>query len=706
MSLDSDLQSLARLHGVQTSFVDMAGKAQSARREIVSAVLKALGAAAENEREIHESLNAARRHLCAQVLEPVIVGWDERPIQIKLHLPARFTGQLRFQARLENDETLEVRLIRSRIVNRIEVDGNAYDVRQITIDGLPFGYHEFTASVGGANHSALLISAPARAYEETPGDKEWGAFLPMYALRSRENWGAGNFTDWRRFGEWIGALGGSVAGTLPLLASFLDFPSCEPSPYAPASRLFWNPFYVDIPILPEFACCVAAQNRVGERRFQEQLCRLRENRLIDYGSAWLARREILELLSDWFFKNASPRRENFREFLRSRPEVEEYARFRATCDRQRVSWHRWDSRLRDGKLRPGDFDERDRRFHLYVQWLAQEQMDGLLASSRDAGVKLYLDLPLGVHPSGYDVWRHRQDFALQASAGAPPDMFFTKGQKWGFAPLHPQRIREDRYRHVIAFLRFQMRHTGLLRIDHVMGLHRLYWIPNHCPPDCGAYVQYREEELYAILILESHRHRTRLVGENLGTVPPEVNRDLKRHRLSEMFVVQYEQQPDSRRPLRRSEARSLACVNTHDMPPFAAHWSGLDLADRVNLGLIPKSKLAEELGNRRNLNSALIQFLERSGWLKRMRGRRVVTEEVLRALLGWLGGGSAEVVLVNAEDLWLEPLPQNVPGTSSERPNWRRKAALSLEEIRQHATARTTLGMLDASRRAKKKRHG
>lgn len=191
-----------------------------------------------------------------------------------------------------------------------------------------------------------------------------------------------------------------------------------------------------------------------------------------------------------------------------------------------------------------------------------------------------IDLPLGVHAEGYDTRRERQAFAPEANVGAPPDPVFTKGQDWGFAPLHPRRIRQQGYRYVLEFLRFQMRHTGLLRIDHVMSLHRLYWIPKGHPPGEGAYVRYRPEELHAILCLESNRNKTVVVGENLGTVPPEVDAGMKRHHLRQMYVVQYEVPPDPRRALRPPPAQCVASFNTHDMPPFQAFWQGKDIEDR------------------------------------------------------------------------------------------------------------------------------
>src|SRR5688572_4625782 len=222
-----------------------------------------------------------------------------------------------------------------------------------------------------------------------------------------------------------------------------------------------------------------------------------------------------------------------------------------------------------------------------------------------------------------------------------------------------------------------MRHTGLLRIDHVMGLHRLWWVPHGHPASEGAYVQYPAEELYAILSIESHRHKTMLVGENLGTVPPEVNKSMDRHGLRRMYVLQYEEKPEG--PIRMPEKQVVASVNTHDMPSFAAHWAGVDIDDRVDLGLIPKKEIGREKRNREQARRNLIAFLRKKKFLSNPTPN---TEEVMDAVLRYLAKSPAETVLVTLEDLWQEERPQNIPGTSTERPNWRRKARYTIEQLR------------------------
>ena len=494
--------------------------------------------------------------------------------------------------------------------------GEAVPMKGATLPRCPIGYHKLHVE----NREVLVISAPSKSYSDPQIGRAWGVFAPTYALRSRTH----GFSEWRNLIDWLHPLGATVVATLPLLASI----GSEPSPYSPSSRLFWNEFYVDADI-PAY-----------------------HSDLLDYPAIAKAKRAVLEREAAAFFRKGGSAA--FNRYRASKPRLDDYAAFRTARENNPA--------VRD--------------YYAYLQWRAQEQMDTLLRDCQSKGIKFYLDLPLGVHPEGYDVSREPESFAVDANAGAPPDPVFQMGQNWGFAPMNPHGLRQTHYRYLIEFLRFQMRHTGLLRIDHVMWLHRLYWIPKGRPASEGAYVRYPAEDLYAILCLESHRHKTMLVGENLGTVPPEVNKAMARHQLRETYVLQYEAGPKLRRPPRRS----VASLNTHDMPTFEAFLRGLDIDDRFDLGLIQKSNLAAEHRARQKLVRAF--------------GAKAGLEGALR----WLADSDAEIVLINIEDLWRETLPQNVPGTSSERPNWRRKLRYAVKELRTNRHVRRLLRLVADAR--------
>ena len=238
-------------------------------------------------------------------------------------------------------------------------------------------------------------------------------------------------TDFENFVDWMETLGGRIAATLPLLAAFLDKPF-EPSPYSPASRLFWNEFYIDFNRIPEFA---------GNKRATRLAANLpARTKYVDYKRVMAWKRRVLEELARTFQSDAATERQNaFRKFVREQRALEDYARFRAVTDRLRMGWNRWPAKLREGKIGPGDYEEKTKHYHLYVQWIIQQQLDNLSQKGAKNGLMLYLDLPLGLHPDGYDVWRDRESFVKNVAAGAPPDLVFTKGQNWGFPPMSPRR---------------------------------------------------------------------------------------------------------------------------------------------------------------------------------------------------------------------------------------------------------------------------
>lgn len=687
------LSTLAGMYGVQTAFYDVQGQRQQASPEAVLRVLRALGAPVESFAGVSDALRERRREIWARGVEPVAVARDGQSTGIELRLPAASAdGTLRCNLALETGEshawTCDVAKL--PVVESATVEGVRYRAMRLSVPfRLPWGYHRLTLELGARQLGMMVISAPLRAHAppEGPASKCWGVFLPLYALHSGRSWGAGDLADLESLLEWVAELGGSVVATLPLLASFLDQP-LEPSPYVPVSRLFWNEFYIDVRRVPELGRCPSAQAILRSPKVQRELEGLRSLPLIDYHRQMELKRRVLEELARCFFAGPSERSTAFTRFVEAHPLLEDYARFRATVERRRSPWPTWPQPRRDGVLKAGDYDEEAKRYHLYVQWVAQEQMGALSEKGRSAGVKLCLDLPLGVHPDGYDVWRERGVFALGTAAGSPPDPFFSKGQNWGFPPLHPEAMRKQGYRYLIACLRHHLQHAGILRLDHIMSLHRLYWIPRGMEAREGVYVRYPSEELYAILSVESHRNQALIVGEDLGTVPRYVRRAMARHDIQRTYVVQFELRPERRRPVGPVPAASVASVSTHDMPPFAAFWRGLDIDDRVERGLLDDRGARDERRARQALKESFLALLRRRGLLREAESDE---RSVLRACLAFLSATRARVVQVGLEDLWSETRPQNVPGTSEEHPNWRRKTRHTLEAFCQMPEVLTAL---------------
>jgi 4-alpha-glucanotransferase len=685
--MDEELQSLRRLArscGVLARFRDGFARHRDVSPATLIAVLKELGAPLESIRDVRGALSQRRHELWSQLLEPVNVIWDSRPGASCLLRTPEAGGASRIQCDLQISEgetrSWSLEPTELKVARRVEFDGSAYVTRLLPLpEALPFGYHRLRVDYGGQAGETVVVCAPRLCYAP-PGDarRNWGVFLPLYALQTETSWGAGDFGDLEVLSDWVRNRGGAAVGTLPMLTAFLDFPF-DPSPYGPASRLFWNEFYLDVSGAPEFAICPQARHLVHSAAWKAEIEELRRAPLADVRRVMALKRRILEELARALVSQPSARRAEFDRYVETRPVLEKYAQFRATVEKRRQTWHEWPDPLKSGFLHAGEFDEAARNYHLYVQWLADQQLAQLAQKARGGGTGLYLDLPLGVHPDGFDVWDEPESFALGVAGGAPPDRFFTKGQNWGFAPLNPAHGRRTGHRHWVACLRHAMRHAGILRIDHVMGLHRFYWIPKGMEASEGTYVQYPAEELYAALSLESHRHQTVVVGEDLGTVPDYIRRTMREHALRGMYVGQFELEPNPHQALRPVAARSFASMNTHDTAMFAAFWDEQDIDDQIALGLLRAEEAENDRRYRQAVKHAAIEYLRNRGLLP---DGDTSAGAVLRGCLMEMAAGPAEFLLVTLEDLWGERRPQNTPGTVEERPNWRRKATHHFDEFR------------------------
>ncbi len=700
-ALHEDLARLAELHGVQLAYEDVDGRRVEAGTEQLLAVLRALGV------EIHDPADAGhrvaewRRDRWSRPLEPVVAGFGGH-LRVVIRLPERqAAGTIGMHLTLESGEvhTWPVELAHAERVGEEHVDGERYLAVAVQVTDLPHGYHQLAVELAGERHRTALIAAPHRAWHGERG-REWGALLPLYALRTRRDRGIGDLTDLGELAGWLGDLGGSVVGTLPLLPVFIGGKNepFDPSPYSPVSRLFWNELYLDLSRSPELERSGRARELMGSWRSPEG-----GSRHVDWEEVADRHRRVLRALSDTYFAAPGDRRAALERFIERRPEVERYALFRGAVARYGARWWEWPQPHRDGELDLEDVDLGVARQHLYGQLLVDRQVADLSTTLRQAGQHPYLDLPVGTRRDGFDVYEHRDTFAAGADTGAPPDTIFTGGQNWRIPPPHPQGQREDGYRYLRRVLGHNLALADDLRIDHVMGLHRLFWIPEDVGARDGVYVRYPAHELYAVLNLESHRHRSRIVGENLGTVPTEVEETLRDRGTVRMFVLQYELHPDRNPVLPQVPDDVVASVNTHDMPPFARWWKALDADDSVDLGLMDEVEADRAVARRARL-------VGRLGAVLAAQGRVAPSDtddpaEVHAALLEWLGESEAPVVLANLEDLWVEDEPQNTPGTEAERPNWRRRTALRMDTFRERSDVTGPLRRLDRAREGRRDDH-
>ncbi len=666
------------------SFVDNQGIRVAAGEETLRTLLRTLAAPIDQPGGAADALRELADDQLRRRLEPVHVLWNRRPGRIVLGMPprGRTSGRVDVVIRLEDgaDRTashaprdLEPRRQRTP-------DGRDHPALAIPLPALPFGYHRLVVTHAGDEREALLVSAPSISWQDDdPDARHLGIFCPLYAIRSSRNSGCGDLTDLRTLHAFGAAHGATVISTLPLLSVFLDdSPLHAPEPYNPVSRLFWNELFLDVQRTEVFEHAPEAQRIAASADYRAVRQRLQRTKLVDYAGAGALQRRLLDAAAHAFFERGDDRAAAYRDFARRHPLLERYVAFRAACERRGTPWREWPRAMRDGRLGRAAGDEAVRRRHRFAQFALDRQLRAMADEIDASGGRLYLDLAVGVNPSGFDVWQHADLFATGAVVGAPTEPAIPDGQIWGFPPLHPTRIREAGYRYTIASLRSQMQFAGALRLDHVMAYHRLFLIPDGRPASEGAYVRYADRELFAILCLESHRNRCRLIGENLGMVPPAIDRALEKHRIGGLYVAQCDIGTDARSTLQQETAGTAASVNTHDFPPFASFVLGEDMqVRRVIDGLDPEPP-ADATAHRRKQIAAMTRALRLNGIASTVTPRPSL---LLRALLERLARSDAELVLVNIEDLWEETRAQNVPGTYEEHPNWRHKLARSLRSI-------------------------
>jgi len=667
---------LARHYGIQPSFRNGAGVRQAAPAESVIALLEALGVAAAEGKDWGAALADAEQVENNRLLDPVCVLWQGHPHRVVVRAGAHSRGKLECLVRLEDGGEVEW----SEKLDFARTKGGGVAEHIVALpEALPLGYHRLRVKVGRAEAEALLISAPLRATPSPTG--QWGGFVPLHALHSANSWGIGDFGDMQDVAGWLDSIGGRYMGMLPLLAGF-NLEPFESSPYSPASRLFWNELHLDVARAPEMANCPQAQDLISSHGFQKELADLRGLDLVDHRRCAAAKRRVLELLADSLFASASGRRDAVAAFGPPHSLPADYAAFRANCDKRRVGWPVWPASERDQELPDAVFGGRDFRYHLYSQFLCFEQLKKKKNQSKDAKqASLYLDLPLGVNGAGFDTWRDKDSFSFGASVGAPPDELFPEGQNWGFPPLSPAGIRENGYRYPIACVRHLMSHAGVIRLDHIMALHRLFWVPSGLKVNQGAYVHYRPDEFYAILTLESHLSGTVVVGEDLGTVPVAVRRAMRKHGIYRNYLLQYEGVAAKNRPPKSPPVDCLAAVNAHDMPPLAGFWEASDIPVRVKAGAIDQIVADNESASRPAVKRGIVELIQSTGGLAP--GDSDVPRRLTDAAYCFLAGSDAAMMIVNLEDLMLETRSQNVPGTTdNQHPNWRHKSKYSLERLK------------------------
>jgi 4-alpha-glucanotransferase len=552
-----------------------------------------------------------------------------------------------------------------------------------------------------------LIVTPKACYKQEQiehGKKMWGPSVQLYTLRTQHNWGMGDFGDLKQLVADIASRGGDFVGLNPIHSLFPANPEGA-SPYSPSSRRWLNILYIDVSSVPEFALSVEAQQQVGSAEFQQRLQKARDSHWVNYTEVADLKLSVLPLLFDEFKKrHLDKNSERAQAFLAFVEEGGDSLMHQAAFDALHAKLHAQDSNVWGWPVFPEEYrrfesgavkkfiEQNQDQVHLYMylQWVADTQINEAQALAEEKGmsVGLYRDLAVGVADSGAETWADEGNLILDASIGAPPDILGPLGQNWGLPPLNPQVLRATGYDAYVQLLRANMKHCGALRIDHVLGLLRLWWIPKGEDATNGAYIYYPVEDMLAILALESHRHQCSVIGEDLGTVPDEIVeilRDAGVHSYKVFFFETSEEDGGFISPAHYAE-QSMSALCTHDMPTLRGFWHCDDLKMGQELGLYPDPEQLEVLfANRLECKQGILDSVAWHGYLPEGVGRDAqyvpMDSYLAEALQLHVAAGASTLLSVQLED-WLEmDKPVNIPGTVDEYPNWRRKLSMNLDEV-------------------------
>jgi len=681
-----DLSRLAELHGVATSYRPSPDRTVDASATAVTLALAALGVDATTPEAVRAALAAREEELAGRLLPPTVTGWGGT-------VPAAL-------AALPEGTRLSIR------TEQGELRSGA--------DGLPPGVHQVTATApDGRTARAHLIVAPPRL--PAPAGRSYGLLVQLYSLLSGRSWGMGDLGDLNELAAWAGrSLGAGFVQVNPLHAAVPGSPT-DPSPYRPSSRRFPDPVHLRIEDIPEFAH-VTDDDRVRSLRRRAGRLRtavLEQGELIDRDAVWKLKREALELVHQ--VPLGPGRRAAYCDFLAEQgTALEDHATWCALAEVHGPDWHSWPASLRDprspetARARRELMDRVD--FHCRLAWLTDNQLAAAQRTAREAGMPLGIvhDLAVGVHPGGADAWAQQEYFAAGMSIGAPPDAFNARGQDWGLPPWRPDRLAESGYAPFRDLLRALFRYAGALRIDHVMGLFRLWWVPHGHPPTEGTYVRYDAEAMLASLVLEASRAGAMVIGEDLGTVEPGVREALRERGVYGTSVLWFERDWEGDgRPLPPDAWRAdcLATATTHDLPSTAARLTGehVDLRDR--LGLLTRP-LSEERAEAAADTAEWLDLLSRLGMLQGSGGGGDTRSEEaeIQAVHRYLLHTPARLIGVWLPDTVGDRRPQNLPGTWDQYPNWRLPIAdaegrpVSLEDLAESPRLHALLEVLRDAR--------
>ena len=713
--LDTLLDRLSQRSGIGDSYENFRGEQTAIDAATRHAILGAMGFPVDDAQRVAGAIEAQQRARWCTLLPPVLVVHPGHATVAVAVPVAALGGEVEWSIALEGggERSGRTHLDGLTELEQGSCDGVVRSLRVLPLPAeLPHGYHRFSVRLPeGDSANCALISAPRTCFEPralAEGQRMWGVAAQLYTLRSRGNWGIGDFADLEAMVRGLAPLGASFVALNPLHALFPANP-WHSSPYSPSSRHFLNVLYLSIERLPEYAECAAVRERVAEQGFQQELARLRSTTLVDYPGVAAAKLPLLRQLFAHFQREHEARRTpHAQAFAAYRAERGEslrrhalhdaiFAHQRAQDEHRYWGWPTWPEELRDpageGARAFEHAHAEEVAYNAWLQWHAERQLGDVQRLARELGmaIGLYGDYAVGVNPSGSETWSDQALYRRGAGVGAPPDALALKGQDWGIPPQDPNVLAAEGYEPFRDLVAANMRHYGALRLDHIMALYRQWWVPVGLDATKGGYVRYPLDDLMSVLALESERRQCLVIGEDLGTVPPEMSVAMGERIVYSYRVLLFEKHPDGR--FRRPDEyprRAIATVTTHDLPTLSGWWSGSDIDLRSRLALYPDEPTrdrvaAERVRDREALLAALAEQGIGHGDPASDGG------QLARAIHVCLARSNSALVVLQIEDLLGMRDAVNVPGTSDEHANWQRKISRDIEDLLEDSNVRGTL---------------
>jgi 4-alpha-glucanotransferase len=667
------LSELAVRFGIATDYQDWSGRRIDVPESTLVAVLAACGVPAATEPERAAALTAHERAHWLRALPPTILARAGAQTSFWVHVTHGQPADVRLQL---EDGTIRTGLRQiDNFTAPFDLEGRLIGEASFLLpDDLPPGYHRVFLRSGADETSAALIVTPGwlGLPERLGARRSWGLATQLYSVRSRQSWGIGDLTDLTDLAVWSASVHGAGYVLVNPLHAAAPAKPMEPSPYLPTSRRFVNPLYLRVEAIPEFS---DLRKRSRVRRLRKEVQHHAASLdSIDRDAAWKAKRAALKLV--YRVPRTAGRTLAYEAYCdREGIALDDFATWCALAEKFGADWHQWPEPVRhpdgDGVA---DFVTKYRTavdFHRWMQWQLDEQLTAAQSQALSAGMSLGIvhDLAVGVHPNGADSWALQDALALGVSAGAPPDEFNQLGQDWSQPPWRPDRLEELEYQPFRALIRSVLRHAGGVRIDHIIGLFRLWWIPQGQAPTQGTYVRYDHEAMIGIVALEAHRAAALVVGEDLGTVEPWVRDYLRARGVLGTSILWFELDRDGDGgplPAERWREYCLSSVTTHDLPPTAGYLAGDHVHLRDSLGLLTRP-VEEEFAAAEAERAAWIKELRRVGLLP----KHADVQETVLALHKYLGRTPSRLLGLALSDAVGDRRTQNQPGTTDEYPNWR-----------------------------------